>query len=1096
MPSCYFCDRPLRKTHRYRLPKAAVTKPMGYRGPLPDDARMCGICYDHFRDGRLPPKLRQRRQLARSSRTRLQQPHRHAQPADTDDEEDEQGEEQEEEQEEEEEEEDEEEQEAKAANGDGDKMHCAVCSISVHRIYRYHMPTPQKLASLGYYGPALPDGRMCSVCYKAIRRNRLPLALQPDASRAAIQRAAQAVDNKRNSHAHTVYKRELLRASRVLPTHCGLCRTLFKKKAHNRKRPYFRIPVDQLTALGYTAAALDTITSTSRMCHSCHDDITSRIEEQSGVVVDEAAAADAAACAVCDKVWDGSAKRYNAPTSGDVLRRLGYEGWAGVRPRPQRSRMCRVCWMDIHDEKLPRGLRMGRVAVAVESKSGRVEEEEEEEEKDETSAAQDKQGKGEKQQDGSADDETQSDDGLANHSDDDDSQDGNDDTDSDARGGYSHSQHDSEMMDDDDNNNPTTPVELALVPLPFPDRDQHYITLPLPATLLTFNAVKRAAQRICSQRRGKLSQLKRSLLEATVRMSATVTEQCSLAELSECVSETFGSLQQCWQHWLPKDEWVKRWNELLHLWLALVWLYHLDKARHIRAEMEEAMDSEQVSIVLKTVRLGVLKEAYLAVSKCRRELNEQLAVAAAVLRHTSLRNHYLLSVPYFRIHAIAGSSAFEPFGHSLQRNVRLIDRTMGWIYSQRQGAGKHTVSMKAVRRWLDENDAAEDDDAEVEKEGEQAEETVQEENVASAVDSKHEDGETGNDGKEVEDDVVLVVTDSDEEDDDAGSNNSTQHWNGQHDVNEMEADEDVPAAPLNKNARKLLRQHFKGNPTTLSSILAEVPVVMPVQDEEEEKCEEEDGMVGGREQGIALHGAELGYSAAARLATPAIFSPSSTTSSLSLSSSSSSPSSEITSQHPYSPSSSSGSTSNSTMTQPTSVIKKKRVRAAVRRKSASRPTLCPVTDCSSQHPTEIAMYAHLVERHQQHRCPNLNCQLVCSDAESLKQHLTDAHSRGLPYVCEFCGTGFTLSCNRKVHMRLHTGDEPFVCAVVGCERQFNVRQHLDVHALTHSLGERERSFQCDLCDKAYYKTSALNQHKRVKHTPTAVDNSRQGVAIP
>ncbi|KAG8514416.1 Transcriptional repressor protein YY1, partial [Galemys pyrenaicus] len=88
-------------------------------------------------------------------------------------------------------------------------------------------------------------------------------------------------------------------------------------------------------------------------------------------------------------------------------------------------------------------------------------------------------------------------------------------------------------------------------------------------------------------------------------------------------------------------------------------------------------------------------------------------------------------------------------------------------------------------------------------------------------------------------------------------------------------------------------------------------------------------------------------------------------------------------------------------------------------------------------------------------CPHKGCTKMFRDNSAMRKHL---HTHGPRVHCTFegCGKRFSLDFNLRTHVRIHTGDRPYVCPFDGCNKKFAQSTNLKSHILTHAKAKNNQ----------------------------------------
>ncbi|CAH1779865.1 unnamed protein product, partial [Owenia fusiformis] len=110
--------------------------------------------------------------------------------------------------------------------------------------------------------------------------------------------------------------------------------------------------------------------------------------------------------------------------------------------------------------------------------------------------------------------------------------------------------------------------------------------------------------------------------------------------------------------------------------------------------------------------------------------------------------------------------------------------------------------------------------------------------------------------------------------------------------------------------------------------------------------------------------------------------------------------------------------------------------------------------------------------HRRFKCDYENCPFTSAYQKDLERHIR-IHTGEKPFVCPECSKAFNRADKLKIHTRGHTGDKPFKCDE--CSYAASDSSSLKKHKRTHT---NERPFKCQICPYASRNSSQLIVHLR------------------
>ena len=120
---------------------------------------------------------------------------------------------------------------------------------------------------------------------------------------------------------------------------------------------------------------------------------------------------------------------------------------------------------------------------------------------------------------------------------------------------------------------------------------------------------------------------------------------------------------------------------------------------------------------------------------------------------------------------------------------------------------------------------------------------------------------------------------------------------------------------------------------------------------------------------------------------------------------------------------------------------------------------------------------HATEEEKRFSCKFCDQKFASNQLRNKHQNLM--HNKRFP--CDQCSKVFSEKTRLMIHLRIHSGEKPFVCESCGfsCSQRDNLRLHKE---FKHpSLGQQEKKFTCDLCSASFLTKSNLTRHS-ISHT--------------
>lgn len=139
-----------------------------------------------------------------------------------------------------------------------------------------------------------------------------------------------------------------------------------------------------------------------------------------------------------------------------------------------------------------------------------------------------------------------------------------------------------------------------------------------------------------------------------------------------------------------------------------------------------------------------------------------------------------------------------------------------------------------------------------------------------------------------------------------------------------------------------------------------------------------------------------------------------------------------------------------------------------------KPYVCDY--CGRGYSYLASLQQHLKTHQIEYQFQCTGCSRLHKTKAELEEHKKTHESEGSdnrPHQCETCGKRFTLLENLHRHQMIHSDQRPFHCAF--CGKRFRLAQHLKEHIRIHT---GEKPYKCEICGRAFCQISNLKSHMK------------------